>query len=132
MADRSTAEDAAARERLAPYVAGWKRRLAAEREVDERHREEAWEVARRAEKLLRDEFEVERVVVFGSLAWGRFRRGSDVDLAVEGLPPERFFRADARLAWELPLPIDLKLLEDCPATLRRRIEEEGVEVDGAA
>lgn len=98
MPQGSTAEEEAARERLAPYVAGWKRRLAVEREADERHRDEAWEVARRAARLLAEEFGVRRVMVFGSLAWGRFRRSSDIDLAVEGLPPERFFRADARLA----------------------------------
>lgn len=127
---RGTTVEAGVPERWAPYVAAWKRRLAAEREAGERRREEAWEVARRAARLLVDEFGVRRVVVFGSLAWGRFRPDSDIDLAVEGLPPDRFFRADARLAWELPVPIDLKLLTGCTPSLRQRIEEEGVELVG--
>jgi predicted nucleotidyltransferase len=115
-------------DRLAPYVEAWRRRRVEEEEADRRRREEAWDEARKAARLLVDEFGVRRVVAFGSLASGRFRRGSDVDLAVEGLPPERFFRADARLAWELSVPIDLKLLADCPPLLRKRIEEEGVEL----
>lgn len=127
-----TTDDAAVRERWAPYVAAWKRRLAAERAAGERRREEAWEVARRAARLLVDEFGVRRVVAFGSLVWGRFRRDSDIDLAVEGLPPGRFFHADFRLASELSVPIDLKPLADCPPHLRRRIEEEGVELVGSA
>lgn len=117
-------------DRLAPYVEAWKRRRSEEEEADQRRREEAWDEARKAARLLVDEFGVRRVVAFGSLAAGRFRRGSDIDLAVEGLPPERFFRADARLAWELAVPIDLKLLTDCPPLLRKRIEEEGVELVG--
>lgn len=125
---REATDDAAVRERWAPYVAAWKRRLAAEEAADERRREEAWDVARRAARLLVEEFGVGRVVVFGSLASGRFRSGSDIDLAVEGLRPERFFRADARLAWELPVPIDLKPLADLPPSLRQRVEEEGVEL----
>lgn len=127
-----TTDDAGLPDRWAPYVPAWKRRLAAERKADERRREEGWEVARRAARLLVDEFGVRRVVAFGSLVWGRFRRDSDVDLAVEGLPPDRFFRADFRLASELPVPIDLKPFEDCLPHLRQRIDEEGVELVGSS
>lgn len=127
---REAIDDAVVRERWAPYVAAWKRRLAAEEAAGRRWQEEAWDVARRAARLLAVEFGVRRVVAFGSLVWGRFRTDSDIDLAVEGLPPDRFFRADFRLASELPVPIDLKPLADCPPELRQRIEQEGVELVG--
>ncbi len=52
-----------------------------ERQAEERF-EQAWEVAYRAARLLRERFGATRVVVFGSLAhraW--FRPWSDIDLA---------------------------------------------------
>lgn len=38
-----------------------------------------------------------RVYVFGSVARGGARNDSDLDLAVEGLPPETFYRTLAQL-----------------------------------
>ena len=81
-------------ERFAPYVEAWRRRFAVQAEEDRRHAEEAWEEARKATAFLAEHYGVRRVVLFGSLPAGRFREGSDVDLAVDGLAPERFFRAD--------------------------------------
>lgn len=47
------------------------------------------------------------VHVFGSVAEGRLREGSDLDLAVRGCPPERFFPLLGRLLTELEHPVDL-------------------------
>jgi uncharacterized protein len=122
----ATSKPALDPERFAAYAAAWKRR-AREREVEDRRRaEEALVEARRAASILAEHYGVTRVILFGSLAWPRpFRPDSDIDLAVEGLAPEHFFRADAELAREIPFPIDLKLLSDCPPGLRKRIEHEG-------
>jgi predicted nucleotidyltransferase len=38
-----------------------------------------------------------RVYLFGSVARGNARKDSDLDLAVEGLPPETFYRTLAQL-----------------------------------
>lgn len=108
------------------YVEAWRRRFAEQRAAGEEHRVRALEMAQCAADLLVERFGVHRVVLFGSLAWRRAGPASDIDLAVEGLAPERFFRADAELAREIPIPVDLKLLAECPPMLRRRIEEEGV------
>ena len=108
------------------YVEAWRRRFAEQRAAGEEHRTRALEAAQRAADLLVERYGVTKVVLFGSLAWRRPRPDSDIDLAVEDLAPERFFRADAQLAREIPIPIDLKLLAECPPLLRRRIEEEGV------
>jgi len=64
------------------------------------------------------------VYVFGSAASGELREGSDIDLAVSGLPPERFFEAMAKAGDVLDREFDLvDLDEDCPFT--RYLEEEG-------
>ena len=47
------------------------------------------------------------VYVFGSVATGRNRKGSDIDLAVSGLPPASFFPALARLGDLFDRPVDL-------------------------
>jgi len=64
------------------------------------------------------------VYVFGSAATGRMHDGSDLDLAVTGLPPERFFEAMGKAGDILGRPLDLvDLDEDNPFT--RYLREEG-------
>lgn len=66
-----------------------------------------------------------RIVLFGSIAQGNARAGSDVDLAVEGLSRERLFEMQADLMALFRVPVDLVRLEDAPPSLRSRIEAEG-------
>jgi predicted nucleotidyltransferase len=64
------------------------------------------------------------VYVFGSAATGHLREDSDVDLAVSGLPPAKFWEALARASDVLDRTIDLiDLDEDNPFT--RFLKEEG-------
>lgn len=64
------------------------------------------------------------VYLFGSAAVGTALEGSDVDLAVTGLPPEVFFRAMGEAGDLLQCPLDLvDLDEDNPFT--RYLKEEG-------
>jgi hypothetical protein len=68
-----------------------------------------------------------RVVLFGSLAPGNEPGPScDLDLAVEGLPRERYFRVLAELQELAAGPVDLVELERAPESLRARIADEGV------
>lgn len=70
------------------------------------------------------------VYLFGSAAQGRLGPDSDVDLAVSGLPPKRFFHAMARAARILQLPLDLiDLDEDSLFTQYLREEGELVRVE---
>jgi len=65
------------------------------------------------------------VYVFGSAAHGVLGPDSDVDLAVSGLPPERFSRAMAQAADALGRPLDLvDLDEETPFTRYLRAEGE--------
>lgn len=81
----------------------------------------------RCTALLHSQFGANRVIPFGSvLTPEKWHAGSDLDLAVEGIPPEQFFRAWASLRTVLPsnLEVDLVALEDAPAALRARILQE--------
>lgn len=64
------------------------------------------------------------VYLFGSVAQGAPREGSDIDLAVSGLPPEVFFKAMGAARRILRRPLDLvDLDEENPFT--RYLRDEG-------
>lgn len=52
------------------------------------------------------------VYVFGSHARGDAGPGSDLDLAVRGMPPERFFRAVGETCSVLSIPVDIVDLDE--------------------
>lgn len=73
-----------------------------------------------------------RVWVFGSVAKGitpDFR--SDLDLAVEGLPGDRYFEAVGVLLDRLPCSLDLVEMERAPTALRANILRFGRELGHA-
>ncbi len=90
----------------------------------------AWAIARVAARLLKKRFGARRVIVYGSLAHGAwFHRRSDIDLAVEGIKPGKFFRAWAMLdRLDSPFEIDLTDYALAPARLRAVIDQEGIEL----
>jgi len=65
------------------------------------------------------------VRLFGSLARGDSGPESDVDLAVLGLPGERYFTALGELMGLFGGPVDLVRLEEAPPSLALRIQDEG-------
>ena len=70
-----------------------------------------------------------RVVLFGSLASGEPHEASDVDLAVEGVPVDAYWRAIDVACRALGTDhVDLVRLEEAEPSLRSRIIEEGVEL----
>lgn len=74
-------------------------------------------------ELLKSRFGAKRVILFGSLAGqGVWHDQSDVDLAVEGLPPADFFKAYGACFDLLPgVNLDLVSLEDAYPEMRARI-----------
>lgn len=110
---------------LADVATSWRRREA-------ERTERAAERARRllallpsARALLVDRHRARAVYVFGSLASGTCHERSDLDLAVDGLPSDRYFDALADLMTLVGGPVDLVRLEEAPETLRARIRDEG-------
>jgi predicted nucleotidyltransferase len=86
--------------------------------------QEARELAARCATVLQHRFGARRVIPFGSVVeHGTWHPGSDLDLAVEGIAPEQFFRAWAVLREILPpgLDVDLVDLEHAGEALRARI-----------
>jgi len=54
----------------------------------------AWKLAKKAAKVLREQYHAERVAVFGSLLHeSRFTQWSDIDIAAWGIAPDQKFRA---------------------------------------
>jgi uncharacterized protein len=95
--------------------------------------QEGWEAARKVAKMLKDDFGVERTVLFGSLLnHEHMHNHSDIDLAVWGLA-----KAQETKAWtaanyilgpyNFP-PIDLVPFEKAYPHIREAIETEGVEL----
>lgn len=108
----------------------WRDRFARERVLLSERTERARAAAKLAARALADEFGATDVWLFGSLAWGAAHDRSDVDLAVRGIAPGRYFPALARACEIVGGPVDLVTLESCADGLRRRVEREGVRLDG--
>lgn len=64
------------------------------------------------------------VFIFGSVATGRHRPQSDLDIGVRGCPPEYFYRLLGRLMDELTHPVDLVDL-DIETQVAEFLEQEG-------
>lgn len=92
-------------------------------------RRRALDLAGVAAELLRHEYGVDRVLLFGSMARPErpISLRSDVDLAVSGLAPERYFAAVGRLqGLDADIAVDLLRIEDLPDRLRVIVEQDGV------
>jgi predicted nucleotidyltransferase len=87
----------------------------------------AWQVARSAAGILKAEFGVKKVMVFGSLLHSTlFHDRSDVDLAVWGLSGRAYYRAvSVLLDIEPSISVDLIEFEDARPALQAVILEEG-------
>ncbi len=82
--------------------------------------------ARRLSQRLVEDFSVESVYLFGSLVWSNVHAPeTDIDLAVSGLPSERYLEAVGYLERESTFPVDLVDLNNVPDRLRQRILAEG-------
>lgn len=72
------------------------------------------------------DFSVESVWLFGSAAKDD-SKARDIDLAVEGLAPEKFFEFYGRLFFELSKPVDLVDLSQDPP-IAAIVREKGVRI----
>ncbi|MFB3785293.1 MAG: nucleotidyltransferase family protein [bacterium] len=70
------------------------------------------------------------IYLFGSAAWDQSHELSDLDIAISGLPPEKFFAAMGEAGDAINIPLDLiDLDENTPFTRYLRQEGELIRVD---
>ena len=106
------------------YKKYWDERASHDKIAREKLRRQALKVSKRLGEILISDFHAKKVVLFGSiLDKDGFREGSDIDMAVEGLPAELYFAALGRLIMESPFDIDLKPIEEVSPLLKQRIEK---------
>lgn len=112
-----------------PIQAILQRQSANQSQLDRRHKR-AMRLARQAAKLLRKEFSARRVVLFGSLtSHSGFTLWSDIDLAVWGVPADRFYAAVAEITGlSAEFKVDLVDSETCKASLRSAIDQDGIDL----
>jgi predicted nucleotidyltransferase len=117
-------------EKLTIYRTTAQRRREQERPALDRRREKAWATAHQVARLLKEQFKVTRVVVFGSLAReSGFTRWSDVDVAAWGIAPEDTFRAiGAVMDLDTEIAVNLVDINTCRPSLLKVIEQDGVEL----
>jgi predicted nucleotidyltransferase len=116
------------KEQMAQYVAHWQRRLAAQQATADRLAQQARAEAQQIAQMLREHFGATRIILFGSLTKGNFSLGSDIDLAVAGLPKADFFLALAEANALAHTWVDLKPLEDLHPHFRERVLATGEEL----
>lgn len=94
-------------------------------EIRRRH---AWRIAQQASKLLKEQFGVKKVVLFGSTRFPeRFHQYSDVDLAVWGLDEKIYYQTVSYLLDLDPgIEVDIVEAEFASSGLLRNIEQEGI------
>jgi predicted nucleotidyltransferase len=120
------------REQWQPYIEAARHRVARPKMTltEQNEREQLLNRVRQLALELKARFKVKRVILFGSLAntdW--FSPDSDVDLAVEGLSSEAYWRA-WRLAEEMikSRSVDFVELETAKPSLRQAILRDGTEL----
>ena len=96
--------------------------------LKQEERERILSQVRGAAAVLKEKFGAKRVVLFGSMAhefW--FTPNSDIDLAVEGLEAEYYWKAWEAVEALIPdRPVDLIDLESASESLRKSIDRYGV------
>ncbi len=116
--------------KMAEYRRTARRRWEAEKEQRALRYDQGWALARQAAALLRRDYAITRVVVFGSLLdRQRFTLRSDVDLAAWGLTAQNWLRAIGAVR-ALSDDIELSLIDValCSPEFLAIIEQEGVEL----
>ncbi len=118
-------------EKMAAYRLTARKRWLQEGQQLNQRKEEAWVVAKQAAVLLKNEFGITQVILYGSLVNDDFFHArSDVDLAVRGLDEKLYYRAVARLLFlSSTIEVDLARIEEVSDTLRITIEKEGIAID---
>lgn len=100
------------------------------RKVDEALLRRAWDTAHRIAAMLYKDFSATQVAVFGSLVEKEsFSKWSDIDIAVWGIPSDKYFRA----VWEAEaisrmFKLDLIDFQSCKGIFQKKIESQCIRI----
>ena len=78
----------------------------------------------KATDILINHYQVTRIILFGSMARGKIRPGSDIDLIVEGLG-DRFLEALCHCRRECRADVDIKPIEGLEPWLKKLAMKNG-------
>lgn len=79
-------------------------------------------VIRKYARQIAERFEPEKIILFGSFAYGQPHADSDVDLLVI-MPARNQHDQAVKIRWELPAPFPMDLLVRTPKNMKWRLEE---------
>ncbi len=101
------------------------------KKVDEALLQRAWQTVHRIAAVLYKDFGAAQVAVFGSLVEpDAFSKWSDIDIAVWGIPNDKYFRASS-IASDISglFKIDLVDFESCKGLFRERIQHQLIPIE---
>lgn len=107
----------------------WARKVETKKLDEQKMRAEAISKAKEIAFFLKTKYEVEKVYLFGSLAWRkRFTSYSDIDLYLDSFPREKSYWEAVAASEEIamPYPVTIVLAETAKPELKQKIEEEGI------
>lgn len=124
------AESSFTPEEIAVYRRNAQRLREQDRPAERIRREAAWQLARQAAALLKEQFQVTKVVAFGSLTKAvTFTAWSDVDIAAWGIEPADTLRAIGAVMDISDAPmVNLVDVSTCKPAILAEIERDGVEL----
>ncbi len=104
------------------------------RKVDEVLLQRAWHTAHRVAAMLYEEFGATQVAVFGSLVEPKsFSKWSDIDIAIWGIPNDKYFRAVSEaLNISGLFKVDLVDFESCKELFREKIQSQLIFIEKGA
>ena len=121
----TTPDDVASK--YAPYVAYARQQVALRQQQAAARYQAAWHTARQIADFLRQTYQPQEIIVFGSLVHPEiFGLHSDIDIAVKGIAWPEYLRAWNEIEAQFPaFEIDLIDISTVSELMRQRIEEEG-------
>jgi predicted nucleotidyltransferase len=103
------------------YRQAWNEHTEEIKRNNESRRQEALQCARKLAGMLVERFGAKKVGLFGSVIHKtRFDKDSDIDIAVEGITPEKYFRAAAECQ-SAGFPVDLVDVATTTQLMKERI-----------
>ncbi|MBC7075745.1 MAG: nucleotidyltransferase domain-containing protein [Syntrophomonadaceae bacterium] len=103
-----------------------KRLLELQQKEIEKYRKQALQKAKKVAALLKEKYQVKKVFLYGSLAWGGFNKHSDIDLYLVGFKGN-YWRAYVE-AEKIASPIEISLAceEDAFDSLKEKVHKRGI------